>query len=87
VYEKNHKMQEKDIKLLWMFTLRIAMYTGKENKDAISAFIQGYEIGRDNRCDFIEKLIESIEEEYRIESRATGWIGQIGCLADKQKTD
>jgi hypothetical protein len=80
-------MREKDINLLWMFTLRIAMYTGKENSDTIAAFLHGYESGTDLSCKFIHELTKSIETEYKIESRATGWIGQIDRLAEKQKTD
>ena len=63
-----------------MFTLRIGMYTGKENRDIVSAFIHGYEIGRNNECDFIDRIKTSIREEYKIESRSTGWIGQINPL-------
>ncbi len=70
-----------------MFTLRIEMYTGKENKNTVSSFLHGYECGRDNECNFIEELVESIKEEYEIESRATGWIGLIERLADKLETD
>ena len=70
-----------------MFTLRIGMYTGIENKNTVSSFLHGYEIGRENECKFIEELIKSIEGEYRIESRATNWIGQIERLAEKLETD
>lgn len=80
-------MQKKDLKLLWMFTLRIGMYTGKENKDTVLSFLHGYEIGRNNECHFIEKLSQSIEEEYQLESRATGWIGQIERLAEQLEMD
>lgn len=80
-------MQEKDLKLLWMFTLRIGMYTGKENKDTVSSFLHGYEIGRNNECNFIEQIMKSIEEEYEIKSRATGWIGQIEMVAEKLEMD
>lgn len=70
-----------------MFTLRIAMYTGIENSNSVSSFLHGYEIGRDNECRFIEKLSNSIEKEYKIECRATGWIGQLERLAEKLETD
>lgn len=80
-------MKEKDLKLLSSFILRTGMYTVKENKDTISAFIHGYEIGRDNNCNFIESLVESIEKEYKVESKATGWVGQIEMLAEKFETD
>jgi hypothetical protein len=78
-------MTKKDLNLLWMFTLRIGMYTGKENSDTIASFLHGYEIGRDNECNFIEKLSELIAKEHKIDSRATGWIGQIEKLAKKRK--
>jgi hypothetical protein len=70
-----------------MFTLRIGMYTGKENKDTVSSFLHGYEIGRNNECNFIEQIMKSIEEEYEIKSRATGWIGQIEMVAEKLEMD
>lgn len=54
-------MHEKDLNILWHFTLRIGMYTGKENRDTVLSFIHGYEIGRQNECNFIEKLVKSIE--------------------------
>ena len=70
-----------------MFTLRIGMYTGKENRDTVTSFLHGYEIGRNNECNFIEQLMKSIEEEYEIKSRATGWTGQIEMVAEKLEMD
>jgi hypothetical protein len=80
-------MQEEDLKLLWMFTLRIGMYTGKENKDTVAAFLWGYQIGRGYQCNFIERLSESIHTTYKIEKRAMGWIQQIEALSEKLETD
>lgn len=80
-------MKEEDLKLLWMFTLRIGMYTGKENQDTIAAFLWGYQIGRKDQCNFIERLSESINTTYKIEKRAMGWIQQIEALAEKLETD
>lgn len=80
-------MQEKDLTLLWMFTLRIGMYTGIENKDTVSVFLHGYEIGRNQECNFIEQIVKSIKLEYDIEKRATGWIGQIERLAAVEEAD
>ena len=59
------------------------MYTGVENKDTISSFLHGYEAGRDGECNFIERLSDSIAEEYQIESMAAGWIGQIQMTAEE----
>jgi len=80
-------LQQKDVNFLAFFTLRIGMYTGKENKDTISAFIHGFEAGRDNNCNFIESLTNSIEKEYGIDTKATGWIGQMQLLAEKTEND
>ncbi|MDC1162591.1 hypothetical protein OAT18_04035 [Tenacibaculum sp.] len=80
-------MLPKDINFLSFFTLRIGMYTGKENKDTISAFIHGFEAGRDNDCKFIENLTNSIEKEYSIDTKATGWIEQIELLAERTESD
>lgn len=85
--KKQKIMEEKDVKLLWMFTLRIGMYTGTENKDTVLSFIHGYEIGRENKCDFVGRIIQSIENEYKIKSGATGWSGQIERLAEELETD
>ncbi len=80
-------MENHDIELLWMFTLRAGMYTGKENSDTISSFLHGYEIGRNNECKFIDKFIDSIQQEYNISPKATGWIGQIEMAAEKECSD
>ena len=80
-------MLEKDLRLLWNFTLRIGMYTGKENKERVVSFLYGYEIGRGNQCSFIEQLSQSIDENYKIKIKATGWSGQIDMLAEKLDTD
>lgn len=80
-------MQIEDLKLLWMFTLRIGMYTGKENEGRITSFLHGYEAGRNKKCQFTEKLSSSIEKEFSIESRATGWSGQIERTAQKLGTE
>ena len=80
-------MRKKDRDLLWMFTLRIGMYTGKENQDTISAFLLGYEIGRGNNCHFIKKLSASIEKELKIKNNSTGWVGQIENAAHQLETE
>lgn len=80
-------MQERDLGLLWKFTLRIGMFTGKANRDTISAFLTGYEIGRANECEFTQALLQLIEEEYGIEGLALGWRGQIDQLATKMEID
>jgi hypothetical protein len=80
-------MQKEDLRLLWHFTLRISMYTGKENEGRIMSFLHGYEAGRNNQCQFIEKLSDSIEKEFKIVSYATGWSGQIERTAQKFETD
>lgn len=80
-------MENKDIELLWMFTLRIEMYTGKENAETISSFLNGYEIGRNNECQFISELMDAIEQEFDISPKATGWVGQIERVAEKENSD
>lgn len=80
-------MRKKDLDLLLMFTLKTAMYTGKQNEGRISSFIHGYELGRDGEYRFIEKLSDSIKLEYNIDVHATGWVGQLGQLAEKQNSD
>ena len=80
-------MQQEDLKLLFSFTLRIGMFTGKENKDTVISFLNGYEIGRQNECKFTQKLSDSIKKEFRINTRATGWNGQIENTAQKLETD
>lgn len=80
-------MKNLDIELLWMFTLRIEMYTLKENSDTISSFLHGYEIGRNDECTITALLSSSIHEEYGIPHSADGWVGQIQRAADKLHSD
>lgn len=77
----------KDLKLLWMFTLRTGMYTGVENQYTISSFLHGYEAGREGECDFTGRLSISILEDYKIEGKATGWPGQIHLVAEQLNTE
>jgi len=76
-------MQKDDLKLLWLFTFRIGMYTGKTNRDTVMSFLYGYETGRHGLCKFTEKLSTSIYEEFGVEKLATGLLGQIIVTAEK----
>ncbi len=80
-------MREKDLNVLLMFTLRTAMYTSKVSEGRISSFLHGYELGSDGECRFIEAVSNSVKLAYNIDVHATGWIGQLGQLAEKQKMD
>jgi len=63
------------------------MYTGKENEGRITSFLHGYEAGRNDECQFIKKLSNSIKKEFKVESKATGWNGQIERTAQKLETE
>ena len=60
------------------------MYVGKPNEESISAYLNGYEAGTENQCEFTHSLSSSIEVEYKIKSSNTWWIGQIEELARQQ---
>lgn len=80
-------MEKKDLELLWNFTLRTPMFIGLVNKDTVSSFIQGYEMGRDNECDFIERILDSINDEYKIKKSSSVWSVEIDRLAEKINSD
>lgn len=80
-------IEEKDQRLLWMFTLRTGMYTLDESRESIVAFIKGYETGRGDECNFISALSESMSNQHKIKPGAAGWIGQIHVLAEKLNLD
>lgn len=80
-------MEKQDLELLWNFTLRIPMFIVVVNRDTVSSFIQGYEIGRNNECNFIEKISDSINDEYKIEKSSSVWSVHIDRLAEKIGAD
>ncbi len=80
-------MEKQDLESLLSFTLRIGMYTGIENKDTVYSFLVGYEIGRNNKCNFTERISESIKNEYKIEKQSTIWSVQVDRLAEKIGAD
>ena len=80
-------LREDDVKLLWPFILRIEMYVGQESEERISSFLVGYEMGTAGKCEFIKYLSESIKNDYQIDAKATGWIGQIYKAAEKIQMD
>lgn len=77
-------MQHKNIEPLWYFVLRAGMYTGKEKKERIAAFLHGYVLA-DEHCFFLPMLREAVSTNYQITGGSTGWVGQIALLAKKQK--
>ena len=80
-------MKAEDLRFQWLFTLRTAMYTMKEEKYAIAAFLHGYDFGRSDGWDFFARLSDSIAKDYKVQCRATGWFGQIEMLAEKLDSD
>lgn len=53
------------------------------NADAVINFVQGYEYGTKNACNFTQLSKKLLSEKYKIQSSSDGWCGQIGRLADK----
>ena len=80
-------MKKQDIQALWLFTLRIGMYTGEEKGGFILSFLRGYELGTYSQCKFIEILSNSIEEEYKIQAKSISPYRQIEILAQKLELD
>jgi len=80
-------MQEKDKKQLLLFVERMGMYIIGINKGTITAFIHGYETGRQNQCKFTQQLSSIVAQKHHIERTANGWIGQIERLTEKLNSD
>lgn len=53
------------------------MYTFKDEAGHIISFVNGYEIGRNGKCDFSNQISEILEQEFKIKKLAMGWNGQI----------
>lgn len=80
-------MRNNDVNLLWNFLLRTSMFIGKVSDEKIMSFLDGYEIGTENQCNFTEYLSKSIAEEYGINSSNTRLHGQIEILANITQKD
>ena len=74
-------MRKNDVNLLWNFLLRTPMFIGKVSDEKIMSFLDGYEMGTENQCNFITNLSKSIAEEFGIKSSNTRLHGQVETLA------
>ncbi|WP_299683633.1 hypothetical protein [uncultured Dokdonia sp.] len=70
-------MTNRDIEILLHFITKTEMYTMRDETQNIIAFIHGYEIGRNGKCDFSNQISEILENEFKLKKRALGWNGQI----------
>ncbi|WP_378410632.1 hypothetical protein [Rhodocytophaga aerolata] len=61
------------------------MYTGEETKERIVPFLDGYEIGTENQCNFTLLLSKCLKDKYHYEYRALGWPYQIEQFAKKRR--
>lgn len=74
---QNREMTNRDVEVLVHFITRPEMYTHKDEAGYIISFINGYEIGRNGKCDFTSRLSEKLESQFGCKKRAMGWNGQI----------
>ena len=56
---------------------------GVPDKERIISFIDGYETGTNNKCDFTQLLKEFISNKYKINGSNEGWPRQIDLLSKK----
>ena len=70
-------MTNRDIEIMLHFLTRTEMFTMKDEAGYIISFVDGYEIGRNGKCDFSNQISEILEQEFKFEKRAMGWNGQI----------
>lgn len=78
-------MTNKDIDILFHFALRPEMYTAMDKKWRIFSFVNGYEIGRNNKCNFSILISKTLKEDNNCcNFPALGWPGQISEFAEKE---
>lgn len=70
-------MTNRDIEIMLHFITKTEMFTTKDEAGYIISFVNGYEIGRNGKCNFTNKMSEILEEEFKLKKLATGWNGQI----------
>lgn len=75
-------MNYSDNQLLTFFLERMNMFIYPINRDTITAFIHGFEIGGRTRL-FTQELKEYIEEQYQVYGSNQGWPRQVELLANQ----
>ena len=82
--KKNCKMTKKEKTDILTFIIYIHGYIHSESESNIISFIHGYELGRDNKCDFTELIKKHLEVNLSIPSSSDGWSGQIKRYSNKK---
>jgi len=76
-------MEQEDKKVLSAFIKRVGMYAPGESNESIISFINGYELGRKNRCKFSIEMSNLLESKYKLKRRAMSWIGQLSEYSEE----
>lgn len=77
-------MTTADKDFLLNFITRPAMFIHPLSADSAINFINGYEAGTGNTCDFTQQLRQVLSDKYGITYSSDGWPGQITRLAKKR---
>lgn len=77
-------MTENDNKNILRFVTRTDMFIYPVDEKNVVSFIQGYELGTKNKCDFTKLLRQLLTRKYKTAYGNDGWPGQISRLAKKR---
>lgn len=61
------------------------MYVRKESKETFIAFLLGYELGTESKCQLSDTISEFLSSQFKIKKQTTGWPSQITEYANKYK--
>ncbi|MES2587783.1 MAG: hypothetical protein V4622_02315 [Bacteroidota bacterium] len=65
------------------FITRTGMFINPVDEKNVVSFINGYELGTKQECDFTQLLKQLLTDKYKISYSSDGWPGQISRLAKK----
>jgi len=74
-----------DKKTFIQFIVRTPMYIQYVNEHTISSFVDGYEMGSQDKCDFTVLVRNHIENKLLTPYDADGWVGQIRRFSNKKE--
>ena len=62
------------------------MYIQHQDEFNIVSFVNGFQLGTKNKCDFTQLIRERLSKKYKIQYSNDGWPGQITRLSQKNLT-
>jgi hypothetical protein len=79
-------MTKNDRIILLYFFAKTPMYIGEQvDQRTMMSFLHGYEMGRKNKCKFLETAKDLLIQKYKVSYPSTGIVGQIDKLSKKRK--